>query len=218
MLDYCSSNNSSPRYQSPSPTMTPLQYNMSDVMNSANMNMAANMAAAESQRQSAFVLGSQPLAALHSMTEMKTPTSSSSPSAPNFQNPYTSYAHSTLKHLGLAMSQASTSHRISDILNRPLIQNPLGLPQLNTGMYLNSQGGIKLAELPGRPPIYWPGVVGNPVWRPNGKYYSTHYQRMKTFDFTEKTETLWKKGKIFGFFQNVFKRNRHLKYFSFLIS
>ena len=163
MLDYCSRSSSSPRYQTtPSPPMTSLQY--SEMMTSANM--AANMAA-ETQRQSAFVLNNTPLAALHNMTEMKTPVPSSSP--PNFQNPYTNYTQSTLKHLGIAMSQAATSHRISDILNRPLLQNPLGLSQLNTGMYLNTQRGIKLAELPGRPPVYWPGVVGGPSWRPSKK-------------------------------------------------
>lgn len=138
---------------------------MADVMSTANM--AANMAA-ESQRQSAFVLSSPPLAALHSMTEMKTPTSGGSP--PGLTNPYSSYSQSTLKQFSLAMSQAATSHRITDILSRqPLLQNPLGLSQLNSGMYLNSQNGFKLAELPGKPPIYWPGVVGGPAWRPNRK-------------------------------------------------
>ena len=160
MLDYCSSESSPPRYQSPSPNMTSV-YNM-DMMTTANM--AANMA--ETQRHSAFVLSSPPLAALHNMTEMKTPNSGSNPSG--LQNPYTNYSQSTLKHLGLAMSQAATSHRISDILSRPLIHNSLGLPHLNTGMYLNSQNAMKLAELPGRAPIYWPGVVGGPTWRPNG--------------------------------------------------
>lgn len=173
MLDYCSSNSSSPRFQSSSPTMTSLPYNMADMMTSANM--AANLAAAESQRQSAFVLSSPQLAALHNMTEMKTPRSCSSPTS--VQNPYTGYSQSTLKHLGLAMSQASTSHRISDILSRPLMHSHLGLPQLNAAsMYLNSQSGLKLAELPGRPPIYWPGVVSGPTWRPSGKYINFHFR------------------------------------------
>ena len=167
MLDYCSSNSSSPRFQTSSPTMTSLPYNMADMMTSANM--AANLAAAESQRQTAFVLSSPQLAALHNMTEMKTPRSCSSPDGT--QNPYSSYSQSTLKHLGLAMSQAGTSHRISDILSRPLMQSQFGLPQLNAAsMYLNSQSGFKLAELPGRAPIYWPGVVGGPAWRPPGEY------------------------------------------------
>ncbi|XP_045191269.1 homeobox protein Nkx-6.2-like isoform X1 [Mercenaria mercenaria] len=163
MLDYCSSSSSSPRYQSPSPTMTSLPYSMAEMMSSANM--AANMAAAESQRQSAFVLSSPQLAALHNMTEMKTPRSCSSP--PNLQSPYSNYSQSSLKQLSIAMSQSGTSHRISDILNRPLVQNPLGLPQLNASMYLNSQAGFKLAELPGRAPIYWPGMIGGPNWRPS---------------------------------------------------
>lgn len=174
MLDYCSSNSSSPRFQSSSPTMTSLPYNMADMMTSANM--AANLAVAESQRQSAFVLSSPQLAALHNMTEMKTPRSCTSP---NGQNPYTSYSQSTLKHLGLTMSQANTSHRISDILSRPLVHSHLGLPQLNAAsMYLNQQAGLKLAELPGRAPIYWPGVVGGPAWRPSSKY--TIYMYKKT--------------------------------------
>ena len=141
-------------------------YNV-DMMTSPNM--AANMA--ETQRHSAFVLSSPPLAALHNMTEMKTPSQGSSSSPPGLQNPYASYSQSTLKHLGLAMSQAATSHRISDILNRPLLHNSLGLPHLNSGMYFNSQNAMKLAELPGRPPIYWPGVVGAPTWRPDGNVF-----------------------------------------------
>lgn len=173
MLDYCSSNSSSPRFQSSSPTMTSLPYNMADMMTSANM--AANLAVAESQRQSAFVLSSPQLAALHNMTEMKTPRSCTSPNG--VQNPYTSYSQSTLKHLGLTMSQANTSHRISDILSRPLVHSHLGLPQLNAAsMYLNQQAGLKLAELPGRAPIYWPGVVGGPAWRPSSKY-TMHVQK-----------------------------------------
>lgn len=166
MLDYCSSNSSSPRFQTSSPIMTSLPYNMADMMTPANM--AANLAAVESQRQSAFVLSSPQLAALHNMTEMKTPRSCSSPTS--LQNPYTSYSQSTLKHLGLAMSQANTSHRISDILNRPLMQSHLGLPQLNAAsMYLNSQSGLKLVELPGRQPVYWPGMMGASPWRPSGE-------------------------------------------------
>ena len=165
MLDYCSTDNSSPRYQSPSPNMTSM-YNV-DMMTSPNM--AANLNMAEAQRHSAFMLSSPPLAALHNMTEMKTPSADSSP--PGLQNPYASYSQSTLKQLGLAMSQSATSHRITDILSRPLLHNSLGLSHLNSGMYLNSQAqnALKLAELPGRPPIFWPGCVGGPTWRPNGK-------------------------------------------------
>jgi homeobox protein Nkx-6.2 len=132
--------------------------------------MAANMAAAETQRHSAFVLSSPQLAALHNMTEMKTPRSCSSP--PGFQTPYSNYSQASLKQLSLAMSQAGTSHRITDILSRPLMQNPLGIPQFNASMYLNSQAGLKLAELPGRPPIYWPGMMPSPAWRPSGELLS----------------------------------------------
>ena len=163
MLDYCPNvDGTSPGYQAPSPTMASF-FNM-------NMNFSPPVGTTDPQRQSAFLLSSPQLAALHNMTEMKTPSPSSSSSSPvnGLQSPYSNYTQSTLKQLGLAWSQG-TPHRISDILGRTA--SSLGLSSLNAGMYLNPQVRFsKLAELPGRPPIYWPGILNNPAWRPAGKY------------------------------------------------
>lgn len=116
------------------------------------LNMNGNMAM-ENSRQSAFVLSSPPLAALHNMTEMKTPASTSS----NFLSQTNGHA-SSWKHFN-----NGTPHGITDILSRPL-----GLTGFNAaGMYLNPRARFpKLAELPGRPPIYWPGIFNGPhPWR-----------------------------------------------------
>ena len=105
----------------------------------------------------ALVLSSQPLVALHNLTEMKFPTSSAFLSPQDYQQ--------TMRQMQFAINSGATPHGISDILSRP---HGL-LPALGTasGMYLAS-GQFqfpKLAELPGRQPIYWPGVMSQP-WRP----------------------------------------------------
>uniref|UniRef100_A0ACB8E912 Homeobox protein Nkx-6.1 n=1 Tax=Sphaerodactylus townsendi TaxID=933632 RepID=A0ACB8E912_9SAUR len=195
-----------------------------------------------SPRPSAFLLSSPPLAALHSMAEMKTPlypgaayslqppaapgglsslSSSSSPSSssasaspspplgpptPAGQKPPLSGALSALgspppQHL------AATPHGINDILSRPSM--PLvsaavaaassssasaasaspaagllaGLPRFSSlsppppppGLYFSPSAAAAvaavgrypkpLAELPGRTPIFWPGVMQSPPWR-----------------------------------------------------
>ncbi|KAJ8316934.1 hypothetical protein KUTeg_004838 [Tegillarca granosa] len=150
MLDYCSNDASSSGYhQNPSPTMASL----------LNMNVSVNMDSAG--RQPAFVLSSPPLAALHNMTEMKTPASSSA-----FLATQSNHQQNSLKHF--AFGANSTPHGICDILSRPNIQNALGLSRLNAaGMYLNQARLTKIAELPGRPPIYWPGLINGPHWRPS---------------------------------------------------
>ena len=187
MLDYCSNvDGSSPGYQTPSPTMASF-FNM-------NMNFPSPMGTTESQRQSAFILSSPQLAALHNMTEMKTPSSSSpSSSVSGLQSPYCNYTQSTLKQLGLAWSQA-TPHRISDILSRST--SSLGLSGINAGMYLNPQVRFsKLAELPGRPPIYWPGILNNPAWRPTGKvqtlFHYTHVSQHEPVHITFTMSTIY---------------------------
>ncbi|GFN75423.1 homeobox protein nkx-6.2, partial [Plakobranchus ocellatus] len=120
------------------------------------------------QQQSAFLLSSPPLAALHNLTEMKFPSSSNG----SFLGQ--DYSPDALKQMHAAMSHAlSTPHGINDILSRP--HAALGLPRLGAaaaaaGMYhhlgAHHQSRFpKLAELPGRPPIYWPGVLPQP-WRP----------------------------------------------------
>ncbi|CAL1525930.1 unnamed protein product [Lymnaea stagnalis] len=122
------------------------------------LNMNHQSSIETSRQQSAFVLSSPPLAALHNLTEMKFPSTSSSFLSQD-------YSPDTLKQMQAAMSHAlSTPHGINDILSRP--HAALGLPRLSTSMYLGHQTRFpKLAELPGRPPIYWPGVLPQP-WRP----------------------------------------------------
>ncbi|WAR20854.1 NKX62-like protein [Mya arenaria] len=156
MLDYCNNTDgSASSYQTSSPSMTSF----------FNMGMTSPLTSPETQqRQSAFVLSSPQLAALQTLTETKAPMCSTAADT-SMSSPY-SYSQSTLKHLGLSWAQ--TSHRITDILGRPL--NSLGVPSLNAGMYLQQQSRLsKLAELPGRPPIYWPGIMNNGAWRPTAQ-------------------------------------------------
>ncbi|XP_068597606.1 homeobox protein Nkx-6.2, partial [Brachionichthys hirsutus] len=122
----------------------------------------------EANRQSAFVLGSTPLAALHNMTEMKT---SLFPYALQ-QSP------ATLSGLNSHFS-LGTPHGISDILGRPITaagQLLSGFPRMNglastaaaAGMYFSpavTRYPKPLAELPGRAPIFWPGVMQGSHWR-----------------------------------------------------
>uniref|UniRef100_A0AAY4EHM4 Homeobox domain-containing protein n=1 Tax=Denticeps clupeoides TaxID=299321 RepID=A0AAY4EHM4_9TELE len=119
----------------------------------------------DSNRQSAFVLGSTPLAALHNMAEMK---SSLFPYA--LQSP----AGFKAPPLGALASQMplGTPHGISDILGRPVLS---GFPRINglaasAGMYFGPAAAVSrypkpLTELPGRAPIFWPGVMQGSPWR-----------------------------------------------------
>ncbi|XP_062991660.1 homeobox protein Nkx-6.1 [Elgaria multicarinata webbii] len=200
-----------------------------------------------SPRQSAFLLSSPPLAALHSMAEMKTPlypaaayplpspaaaaagpsgpsslssssssssSASASPSPPlGSPTPAGLRPHSAgaLSALGCPPPQlsAATPHGINDILSRPSMP-PLGaaaasssssasaaastsaspaagllagLPRFSSlsppppppGLYFSPSAAAAvaavgrypkpLAELPGRTPIFWPGVMQSPPWR-----------------------------------------------------
>ncbi|ESO98289.1 hypothetical protein LOTGIDRAFT_114513 [Lottia gigantea] len=113
-----------------------------------------------SSRNSTFVLSSPPLAALHNLTEMKFPASSSIMSSAEYEQ--------NLKHMQQLASQ-TTPHGITDILNRRAALNGMGMPRFNAGMYLSPQVQFpKIAELPGRQPIFWPGVLPQP-WRPQGE-------------------------------------------------
>ncbi|NXY77724.1 NKX61 protein, partial [Glareola pratincola] len=185
-------------------------------------------------RQGAFLLGSPPLAALHSMAEMKAPlypayplpagpASSSSASAspasaspspplgsPGLKAPAAaSAAAGGLSALGSAPPQlsAATPHGINDILSRPSMPLPgaalasaspsassaapagllAGLPRFGSlsppppppppALYFSPGAAAAaaavaagrypkpLAELPGRTPIFWPGVMQSPPWR-----------------------------------------------------
>ena len=124
------------------------------------------------RQQGAFVLGSAPLAALHNMTEMKTSlfpyTLQGHPAAGGFKAP--SLTCTLNSHLSMG-----TPHGISDILGRPITsagQLLTGFPRINgltaatAGMYFNpvTRYPKPLTELPGRAPIFWPGVMQNP-WR-----------------------------------------------------
>lgn len=124
----------------------------------------------EANRQSAFVLGSTPLAALHNMTEMKT---SLFPYA--LQQSPAGFKTPPLSGLSSQLSMG-TPHGISDILGRPIAtagQLLSGFPRINglattAGMYFGpavSRYPKPLAELPGRAPIFWPGVMQGSPWR-----------------------------------------------------
>ncbi|KAM9143364.1 homeobox protein Nkx-6.1 [Pangshura tecta] len=171
-----------------------------------------------SPRQSAFLLGSPPLAALHSMAEMKTPlysayplpagpasSSSSASSSASPSPPLGSPNPAGLKPPALASPpqqlSAATPHGINDILSRPSMplagaalassspsgssSSPAGLlaglprfsslspPPPPPGLYFSPSAAAvavgrypkPLAELPGRTPIFWPGVMQSPPWR-----------------------------------------------------
>uniref|UniRef100_A0A3Q1GDY7 NK6 homeobox 1 n=1 Tax=Acanthochromis polyacanthus TaxID=80966 RepID=A0A3Q1GDY7_9TELE len=116
----------------------------------------------DGSRQS-FLLSPPPLAALTSMTEMKTPLYPAYPLPSGGPNCSTSPATTSPNPGGMAGSSpgiksssglssglgspqqcsSATPHGINDILNRP----------------------TPLAELPGRTPIFWPGVMQSPHWR-----------------------------------------------------
>ncbi|XP_036779321.1 homeobox protein Nkx-6.2 [Manis pentadactyla] len=127
----------------------------------------------DANRPGAFVLSSAPLAALHNMAEMKT---SLFPYA--LQGP-AGFKAPALGGLG-AQLPLGTPHGISDILGRPVgaAGGGLlgGLPRLNglassAGVYFGPAAAVArgypkpLAELPGRAPIFWPGVVQGSPWR-----------------------------------------------------
>ena len=171
-----------PEHHQPAPSLLflPWTYFFSPVFSPSDSGVSCPQMLAigqmEANRQSAFVLGSTPLAALHNMTEMKTslfpyalqhgPGGFKAPSLCNLNS-----------HLTLG-----TPHGISDILGRPITtagQLLAGFPRINglattaaaaaaAGMYFSpavSRYPKPLAELPGRAPIFWPGVMqGNP-WR-----------------------------------------------------
>ncbi|XP_064485112.1 homeobox protein Nkx-6.2-like [Ornithodoros turicata] len=141
----------------------------SSMLSMLNVNM-------ESSRPNAFLLGNPPLAALHSMADLKASAS---------QAHYTP-ASQPLKPqtaLSCAYTMASgTPHGINDILGRPIGQtavgpaaslSAIGLPRfglgVGAGMYFNPANGLHkmgLSDLPGRPHLYWPSVVQNPsLWR-----------------------------------------------------
>ncbi|XP_016133090.1 homeobox protein Nkx-6.1 [Sinocyclocheilus grahami] len=163
----------------------------------------------DGSRQSAFLLNTPPLAALHSMTEMKTPlypayplsstgpACSTSPTAtsPNPGGiPVSSPGIKTstgLSNLGSHQQfPIATPHGINDILGRSVLvtgaaaSSPAGIltglprfsslsPPPHPGLYFSPSAAAvavarypkPLTDLPGRTPIFWPGVMQSPHWR-----------------------------------------------------
>ncbi|XP_044029504.1 homeobox protein Nkx-6.1 [Siniperca chuatsi] len=174
----------------------------------------------DGSRQSAFLLSTPPLAALHSMTEMKTPLYPAYPLSSTGPNSSTSPATTSPNPGGMAVSSpgiksstglssglgspqlcsSATPHGINDILSRPAASSAgatvavaaaaaaasssagilSGLPRFSSlspppppGLYFSPSAAAvavarypkPLADLPGRTPIFWPGVMQSPHWR-----------------------------------------------------
>ncbi|XP_076614802.1 homeobox protein Nkx-6.1 [Chaetodon auriga] len=171
----------------------------------------------DGSRQSAFLLSTPPLAALHSMTEMKTPLYPAYPLSSTGPNSSTSPATTSPNPGGMAVSSpgiksstglssglgspqqcsSATPHGINDILSRPTTSIAgatvavaaaasssagilSGLPRFSSlspppppGLYFSPSAAAvavarypkPLADLPGRTPIFWPGVMQSPHWR-----------------------------------------------------
>lgn len=175
----------------------------------------------DGSRQSAFLLSTPPLAALHSMTEMKTPLYPAYPLSSTGPNSSTSPATTSPNPGGMAVSSpgiksstglssglgspqqcsSATPHGINDILSRPTTATSSavgataavaaaaaaasssagilsGLPRFSSlspppppGLYFSPAAVAvarypkPLADLPGRTPIFWPGVMQSPHWR-----------------------------------------------------
>lgn len=122
-------------------------------------------------RLAPFVLGTPPLAALHTMTE-KTPTSLSYPTPTAAFHPVGSH----LKPLNFSSNTAATPFSINDILNRPdavahhhILNHVSRFAAYNAGLYLHRLGKplTDVAGLLGSTtPFYWPaGLLPAPMWR-----------------------------------------------------
>ncbi|XP_023218473.1 homeobox protein Nkx-6.2-like [Centruroides vittatus] len=137
----------------------------SSMLSMLNINM-------EASRQNAFLLGNPPLAALHSMAEIK--------STPVGTYPNTQTLKPSAVGLPATCSQSATPHGINDILSRPSVTSAPSLGTLSAlprfslgvgaGMYFGPANGglhkLGLSELQGRPHLYWPGMMQNPaLWR-----------------------------------------------------
>ncbi|XP_035465195.2 homeobox protein Nkx-6.1 [Scophthalmus maximus] len=167
----------------------------------------------DASRPSGFLLSTPPLAALHSMTEMKTPLYPAYPLSSSGPNCSTSPATTSPNPGGMAVSSpgikssgtglssglgspqqcsSATPHGINDILSRPSAAAAAaaacsssagllsGLPRFSSlspppppGLYFSPSAAAvavarypkPLADLPGRTPIFWPGVMQSPHWR-----------------------------------------------------
>lgn len=147
----------------------------SSMLSMLNLNMEAV------SRQNFLLSTSPPLAALHSMAEIKAST---------FGQYCGSTTLPTPVKAGVVPTSSATPHGINDILSRPTMTSPptlgaLGatLPRFNLGvgpgMYFSPANPnlhkLGLGEISGRPShVYWPSV--NPLWRdrlanPQGKIF-----------------------------------------------
>ncbi|XP_028319399.1 homeobox protein Nkx-6.1 [Gouania willdenowi] len=147
------------------------------------------LAAAPMDRHTALLLSAPPLAALHSMAEMKPPpypnyppTTSPNPGGMPASSPGLKSSSGASSGMGSPQQSASaTPHGINDILSRPSLSSAgmlPGLPRFSSlspppppGLYFGTGAAAvvrypkPLSELPGRTPIFWPGVMQSPPWR-----------------------------------------------------
>ncbi|GBL85955.1 hypothetical protein AVEN_63257-1 [Araneus ventricosus] len=162
----------------------------SSMLSMLNLNMEAV------SRQNFLLGASPPLAALHTMAEIK--ASALGPYGGSSAQP------SPVKSSLVIPASSATPHGINDILSRPTMTSPptlgtLGatLPRFSLGvgpgMYFSptnpSLHKLGLGDIPGRPShVYWPAV--NPLWRdrltsPQGKALY-HIQLFKYVPRTER--------------------------------
>ncbi|CDQ75857.1 unnamed protein product [Oncorhynchus mykiss] len=144
----------------------------------------------DGSRQSAFLLSTAPLAALHSMTEMKTPlypaytlsstgpASSTSPTAtsPNPGGiPMSSPGIKTSSGIRPSVLAPGAAAAVAASSSAGILS---GLPRFSSlspppppGLYFSPSAVAvarypkPLTDLPGRTPIFWPGVMQSPHWR-----------------------------------------------------
>lgn len=146
----------------------------SSMLSMFNLNMEAV------SRQNFLLSTSPPLAALHSMAEIKASTFGQYCASTSLSTP--------VKPSGIVPASSATPHGINDILSRPTMASPPTLGALSAtlprfslgvgpGMYFSPANSglhkLGLGEISGRPShVYWPSV--NPLWRdriaaPQGK-------------------------------------------------
>lgn len=144
---------------------TPATTAASSMLSMLNINM-------EASRQN-FLLGNPPLAALHSMADMKPNGTSYHP----HHTGQTTLKPSPLTPPNCSSSSSGTPHGINDILGRPIATSApsalgtltalprLGLGMGAAGMYFGTPK-VGLGDFPGRPHIYWPNVLqSQALWR-----------------------------------------------------
>lgn len=151
----------------------------SSMLSMLNLNMEAV------SRQNFLLGASPPLAALHTMAEIK--ASTLGPYCGQVSQP------NSVKSSIVIPASSATPHGINDILSRPTMTSPSTLGTLGAtlprfslgvgpGMYFSHANPglhkLGLGDIPGRPShMYWPTV--NPLWRdrlaaPHGRYFKMY--------------------------------------------